>query len=379
MDKKKYLISIKNDIQTILNLINPYNFEKFHKCLNKVHQSIESIEDCEYWKWKIYLSNLEYFYYYFYQEEQNQFLIQNKIFVYLENIISNIYYYNHALKDYSTLPQSLSLELDSILLDTPDIVKANCIYSLLLQYYTLWTNKLDEEFITTIDEVIKEQCRKSPEQFFENVKFILETYKPIYNLETRNHFIGTDNQGVICYSSIFNRKQIDVFKSSFRLNELMCVMFKSRYNDEQKYVIPEFVNFVDDILINEIIFYTCSLYDILILYHHQIYTTTQNISNDKEYMIEITNDGKDITITKGAETITIEHFINTFDLSKIRQVYFNISSIDNSSWDNRKKELIKNIYDRVIVPLIQHKTKEEIKSINVLSIDIVNFIIKDYI
>jgi len=377
MDKTKYLVLIKNDIQSILDLIKQDEFEKFHKCLNKVQQSI--VEYDEYWKWKIYLSKLEYFYYYFYQEEQNQFLIQNKIFVYLENIISNIYYYNHALKDYSTLPQSISLELDNILLDTPDIVKANCIYSLLLQYYTLWTNKLDEEFITTIDEVIKNELRKSPEQFFENVKFILETYKPNYNWETRNHFIGTDNQGVICYSSIFNTKQIDVFKSSFRLNELMCVMFKSRYNDEQKYIIPEFVNFVDDILINEIIFYKRNLYDILILYHHQIYTTTQNISNDKEYMIEITNDGKDITITKGSETITIEHFINTFDISKIRQVYFNIVSVDNSNWDNKKKKLIKNIYDRIFVPFIQHKTKEEIKSVNVLSNDIVNFVIKEYI
>lgn len=373
----KYLISIKNDIQSILNLIKPDEFEKFHKCLNKVQQSI--VEDDEYWKWKIYLSKIEYFFYYFYSEDQNQFLIQNKIFIYLENIISNIYYYNYALKDYSTFPQSLSQEIDNILLDTPDIVKANCIYSLLLQYYTLWTNKLDEEFITTIDEVIKKQLRKSPEQFFENIKFILETYKPVYNRDTRYHFIGTDNQGVICYSSIYNRKQIDVFKSSFRINELMCVMFKSRYDDEQKYIIPEFVNFVDDTLINEIIFYKRNLYDILILYHHQIYTTNQNISNNKEYIIEITNDGKDITITKGAETITIDNFINTFDISKIRQVYFNIVTVDNYNWDIRKKELIKNIYDRVIVPFIHYKIKDEIRSINVLSNDIINFVIKEYI
>ena len=382
MNKTKYINSIKDDLETILEIVDTNEFKckqnLLYSYLIGCNKRINNIENNTFKECENYLRNFEC---YFHIESSILFLKENNIYDILENIVINMLYYTGVLRDYSTLSPSISEELNILLTDTPDIVKANCIYSLLLQYYTMWTNKLDEKGINKIMEAIKEECTISPDQFFENVKFLLETYKPVYNMETRNHFVGRDGHGgVSSFPFHHNENKVDIYK--LNVNELMCMIYKSVYNEVD--ILHEFIVFIDDVLINTIIFDEGNLYNLFKLYKYpsQIWDTCENASNE-EYIIDITNDGKDMIIRKEEDPISLDHFINTFSASQIKNVYLNVVVVDDYWYHYniqvKNQQLIKNIYERIFVRFIHHKTMKEVNDANIVLGDIVNFIIKEYI
>jgi len=385
---------------------------------------------------------LEYMYRIIYTEEYYLFCTKFKIINYFKTIIHNCWYTIKVSTDYNTLSLSFKQKLTSNLPnECSDFIKANCIYSLLLKYYTIWTSyytlsstlvnisstdDTNEETVFLIEKIIKKMCHKNITSncIFYRIKYILENYKPIYNPEVENYFISIDGHGA---TNIFNYHYIDpkidgkVGINYFTFNEILCFAYKDVYNESnsEEEHITDIILFlyykIYSYISNEKNVYKCFQYylysmDIVntntntvvfkdqisnIKYRYLEYLTTNTkkseskennlTTNDKQYIINVgyKSDPKRLTYKINIKEQNNDT-INSISLKDFSTI-FNLNDIQNVYFKRGNvcgsftdMDIIIDIYSTIFVPIIKDRILNSLKCINICD-DIIDYVFKEYL
>ena len=382
---------------------------------------------------------LDYVYQVIFIKEYYLFCTKFNIINYFKTIMHNCWYIINVSTDYNTLSLSFKQKLTSNLPnECSDFIKANCIYSLLLKYYTIWTSyytntntsvrvdintNRDEETDFLIEKIIKKMCRKNITSncIFYRIKYILTKYKPIYNPEVENYFISTDGHGS---TNIFNYHYIDkdpkeepkININSFTLNEILCFAYKDVYDesdseaDNVEDILFFFYYVIEDpFILNEKNVYKCFQYylysmDVVninntvvfkdeisdIKYRYLEYLTTNDIKSDdkidnKKFIINVgyKSDPKRLTYkinisnSEDEVEIDIKDFFTNFNLNNIQNVYFKRRNVCGSFTD---MDIIVDIYSTIFVPIIKDRIVNSLKDTNIyICNDVIDYVFKEYL
>ena len=380
---------------------------------------------------------LDYVYQVIFVKEYYLFCTKFNIINYFKTIMHNCWYIINVSTDYNTLSLSFKQKLTSNLPnECSEFIKANCIYSLLLKYYTIWTSyytntntsvrtdidaNRDEETVFLIEKIIKKMCGRnitSNCDLFYRIKYILTHYKPVYNPEVENYFISIDGHGA---TNIFNYHYIEpkidgkVSIHSFTANEILCFAYKDVYNESnsEEEHIRDIIHFlyyeIESYISNEKNVYKCFQYylysmDVVninntntntvvfkdqisnIKYRYLEYLTTNSKkSDDKQYIINVgykSNPKRltykiNISNSEDEVEIDIKEFFTNFNLNDIQNVYFKRRNVCGSFTN---MDIIVDIYSTIFVPIIKDRIVNSLKDTNInICDDVIDYVFKEYL
>ncbi len=437
-------MSIEVIIDLTTRLLN--RLKEVENCVDQNDTEIKNniVKKMSYYKNNLYKDNIGYILEYVYQvlfvKEYNLFCVKFNIIDYFKTIKHNCWYIIKVSTDYNTLSLSFKQKLTSSLPnECSDFIKANCIYSLLLKYYTIWTSYYtntntsvtvdtdtdrDEETVFLIERILKKMCRKNvtSNRIFYRIKYFLTHYKPVYNSEVENYFISRDGHGA---TQLLNYHYIDrdpkekanINLYSFTLNEILCFAYKDVYDQSNTkednigdiffffyYVIESFI--LDDDNVYKCFQYYLYSMDVVhtntntvvfkdkfsnIEYRYlQYLTKSGKKSDDKEYIINVDIDYKnnqsiliykiDIKEQNNADinSITFKEFSTNFNLNGIQNVFFKRGR--NICGSISDMDIIIDIYSTIFVPIIKDRIINTLKDIDInICDDVIDYVFKEYL